>query len=256
MNELVRKTLHVNDIDVYVEIHGQGEPLLLLHGFTGSAQDWVHAGRDIFAERFQLLLIDARGHGRSTNPTGTITHRQCARDTLAVLDRLGIQTCKAVGVSFGGNVLLHVATLAPQRIESMVIVSATPYFPEQARKIMGTLRVEAQSKESWESMRERHKLGDDQIRALFEQQYAFKDSYDDMSFTPPELSRISARTLIIQGDRDPLYPVELSVDMYRALPRAALWVVPDAGHGPIFLDHADAFARKALAFLSALGASL
>jgi pimeloyl-ACP methyl ester carboxylesterase len=72
-----------------------------------------------------------------------------------------------------------------------------------------------------------------------------------MNFTPPQLSRITTRTLIVQGDRDPLYPVELSMDMYRALPKAALWVVPEAGHGPIFLDQADSFARRALAFLAA-----
>lgn len=251
MKELRSKTLRVNDIDVYVKIEGRGEPLLLLHGFMGTGEDWVHAGRTVFAERFQLITIDARGHGRSTNPSGTITHRQCARDTLAVLDCLGIQSCKAVGMSFGGNILLHVATLEPRRIESMVIVSATPYFPAQARKVMGTIRPEAQTAESWESMRERHKLGDDQIRALFEQQYAFSDSYDDMNFTPPQLSRITTPTLIVQGDRDPLYPVELSMDMYRALPKAALWVVPEAGHGPIFLDQADSFARRALAFLAA-----
>jgi len=250
MGEPKSQTLRLDDIDLYVETHGEGEPLLLLHGFTGSSQDWVYAGRDHFAERFKLFIVDARGHGRSTNPTRKLTHRQSARDTLAVLDALGIQTCKAIGMSFGGNVLLHVARLAPSRIESMVIVSATPYFPDQARKLMGAVAAENQTPESWQRMRERHKLGDEQIRALFEQQYAFKDSYDDMDFTPATLAEISTPTLIIQGDRDPLYPLELSVEMYRALPRAALCVVPDAGHGPIFAAHADAFVRNAMQFLT------
>src|SRR5205085_392614 len=59
-------------------------------------------------------------------------------------------------------------------------------------------------------------------------------SYDDLAFTPPQLGRISARTLLVQGDRDPLYPVELGVELFRSIPAAALSVVPNAGHGPVF----------------------
>jgi pimeloyl-ACP methyl ester carboxylesterase len=58
------------------------------------------------------------------------------------------------------------------------------------------------------------------------------DSQDDMNFTAPSLSRISTSTLIVYGDRDFLYPIEMAVDLYRAIPRSALWVVPNGGHGP------------------------
>ena len=93
------------------------------------------------------------------------------------------------------------------------------------------------------------RIGDDQIRALWEWTRSLKDSYDDMNFTPAYLSVIRARTLIVQGDRDPLYPVEMAVEMYRAIPRSALWIVPNGGHGPIFLEAAAQFAQTALAFL-------
>ena len=76
-----------------------------------------------------------------------------------------------------------------------------------------------------------------------------KDSYDDMNFTASSLSKITAATLIVYGDRDPLYPVEMAVEMYRAIPRSALWVMPNGGHGPIFFDAANQFAQTALAFL-------
>jgi pimeloyl-ACP methyl ester carboxylesterase len=75
-----------------------------------------------------------------------------------------------------------------------------------------------------------------------------KDSYDDMNFTPASLARITASPLIVDGDRDPLYPVEMAVDMYRAIPRAALWVVPNGGRGPIFFDAAPQFVQTALSF--------
>jgi hypothetical protein len=58
-------------------------------------------------------------------------------------------------------------------------------------------------------MRRRHQLGDEQIVALWEWARSMKDSYDDMNFTPASLARITASTLIVYGDRDPLYPVEV-----------------------------------------------
>ncbi|MFZ1138341.1 MAG: alpha/beta hydrolase [Candidatus Sulfotelmatobacter sp.] len=242
-------TAQINGIEMFYETVGSGEPLLLLHGGGGCHEDWVHAGRDQFLEGYALILPDARGHGRSTNPQKTITHRQCALDALALLDDLGIGRCKAIGLSMGGNILLHMATLQPDRIEAMVLVSATMYFPEQARAIMRQVVVENQSAGEWEAMRKRHRLGDEQIVALWEWQRGMKDSYDDMNFTPPSLRRITASTLIVSGDRDFLYPVEMAVEMYRAIPRSALWVVPNGGHGPVFQDARSQFVQTALAFL-------
>jgi pimeloyl-ACP methyl ester carboxylesterase len=72
-----------------------------------------------------------------------------------------------------------------------------------------------------------------------------------MNFTSDQLATITARTLIVTGDRDPFYPVELSMEMYRAIPRSALWVVPEAMHSPIFLSQREAFAAEAMRFLAA-----
>jgi pimeloyl-ACP methyl ester carboxylesterase len=243
------ETVHLNDIDMYYETEGTGDPLLLLHGGTGCQEHWAYAGGEQFAREYTLIKPDARGHGRTSNPQKTITHRQCALDTLALLDHLGIQKCRAVGISMGGNILLHMATRQPDRIEAMVVVSATMYFPEQARAIMRQIPAAGnQPQQEWETMRKRHKLGDEQIMALWDWTHGMQDSYDDMNFTPPVLSRITASTLIVYGDRDPLYPIEMALQMYRAIPRSALWVIPKAGHGPIFFDAATQFAETTLAF--------
>jgi len=246
----IEGTAKLNGAELYYEIRGAGEPLLLLHGGTGCHGDWVYAGREHFEREYRIVAPDARGHGRSTNPLETITHRQCALDTVALLDHLGVEHCKAIGVSMGGNILLHMATLQPERIEAMVIVSATMHFPDQARRIMAAVPApDDRPTSEWEAMRRRHHLGDEQIRALWEWTHSLKDSHEDMNFTPANLSAIRARTLIVYGDRDPLYPVEMAVEMYRAIPRSALWIVPNGGHGPIFFDAAPQFAQAALAFL-------
>lgn len=242
------QTEPINGMRMYYEVQGRGEPLVLLHGFTGTGADWKHVFKDP-PDGYRLVVPDLRGHGRSTNPSAEFTLRQSALDVFALLDRLGIERFKAIGMSAGGKTLLHMATQQPARIEAMVLVSATPYFPPQARAIMGQMTADNRTEQEWEAMRQQHKQGDEQIRALWRQGNAFKDSYDDMNFTPPYLATITARTLIVHGDRDPLYPVSVAVELHAAIPRSHLWIVPNGGHGPIFGDVSAQFVATALAFL-------
>ena len=237
----------LNGVPIYFEVRGAGKPLLLLHGFSGSSADWRTVPAHM-SESFQLIVPDMRGHGRSGILSGPFRHRDAADDILALLDHFGMDGCCGLGVSGGGNVLLHIATKHPQRMQAMVLVSATPYFPAQARSFMRDYAKHV-SDEQWQYLRSRHHGGDDQIKALLASTAAFADSYDDMNFTPPYLSTIQARTLIVQGDRDPLYPVELSVEMAKAIPQSSLWIVANAGHGPVLGAKWPEFLQKAAEFL-------
>ncbi|HKX27503.1 MAG TPA: alpha/beta hydrolase [Blastocatellia bacterium] len=242
------ETTLINEMQMYYQLQGQGEPLVLLHGFTGSGANWEL----IFKEppnEYQMVIPDLRGHGRSTNPSLVFTHRQSALDVFALLDRLKIERFKAIGMSCGAKTLLHMATQQPNRVEAMVLVSAAHYFPEQARAIMRQMTVDSRTDEEWQFMRQQHQHGDDQIRTLWTQGNAFKDSYDDMNFTPPYLSTITARTLIVHGDRDPLYPINIPMEIYTAIARSYLWIIPNGGHAPIFGEMSERFASTALAFL-------
>ena len=242
------QTIPINGMEMYYETRGEGEPLVLLHGGGGIGANWELIFKEL-PKGYRLIVPDLRGHGRSTNPSPGFSFRQAALDVFAMLDLLGIERCKAIGMSLGAKTLLHMATEQPSRIEAMVLVSAAPYFPEQAREIMRNLSSEDRSEAEWQQMRQWHKHGDDQIRALWRMGNAFKDNYTDMNFTPPYLATISAHTLIVHGDRDPLYPVNLAVEMYEAIPRSYLWIIPNGGHGPIFGDMAEPFVKTALAFL-------
>ncbi len=235
---------------IYFEIHGNGEPLLLLHGFSGSSSDWATLAAR-WSDRFQIIVPDLRGHGRSQNPSDVFRHAEAADDVLGILDHLGIETTKGLGLSAGANVLLHMATKQPDRVQAMVVVSGTSYFPEQARHIMRAYTINSQSEQDRELLRKRHPGGEAQIEALMANVRAFAEIYDDMNFTPPLLSRITARTLIVQGDRDFLYPLEISVEMARAIPKSSLWIVPNGGHGPIFAERQPEFLRIASEFLGA-----
>jgi pimeloyl-ACP methyl ester carboxylesterase len=240
--------LDTHGISLHYDIIGDGEPLLFLHGGLGAGDNW----RYVFGEPpagYRLIAPDQRGHGASTNPAKTLTFRQIASDTLALLDHLQIDRVKAIGISGGGLALLHMATAQPARIEAMVVVSAPPYFPAQARAIQAQFTEDALPASERAALRRRHAHGEEQIRALFANVKAFATDYDDVSFTPAKLGTITARTLIVFGDRDVLYPVSLAFDLHAAIPRSHLWVVPNGPHGPVFGAHAPRFAETALAFL-------
>jgi len=191
-------------------------PLLLLHGFTGSGDDWQHVfDLDALARDHRVVRPDARGHGRSATSSNTLTFARLATDAVELLDRLGLAKVRAIGMSLGAKTLLHVATSAPDRIESMVLVSATPRFPEPTLTMVRDAGAPT-----------------------------------DMDFDSSKLGAIRARTLLVSGDRDPLYPVELAVELLRGIPNASLYVVPGGGHGPIFAAEREPFVARALPFLT------
>jgi pimeloyl-ACP methyl ester carboxylesterase len=98
-----------------------------------------------------------------------------------------------------------------------------------------------------ELMRQRHRRPG-QFEHLLTQIRAMPDG-NDPNFTRDELATIAADTLIVFGDRDPLYPVSLAVELREAIPQSWLWVVPNGGHGPVFGPHAPRFIETAVGFL-------
>ncbi len=238
----------INGCEIHYEVRGEGEPLLWLHGGMGAGADWRYVF-PVDPAGFRLVLPDMRGHGRSTNPSGAFTFRQAALDAFALLDCLAIDRVRAVGLSGGGITLLHMATLHPSRIEAMIVVSAPPYFPAQARAIQAKFSEEMLPEAERRAMRERHVHGEAQIQALFDQVRGLASDHHDVNFTPPLLSTITAETLIVFGDRDFLYPVGLAFELYAAIPRSFLWVVPNGSHGPIFGSNSAPFVATATAFL-------
>ena len=242
------QTITINEMQMYYVIHGQGEPLVLLHGYIGSSSDWETFLPDLVPE-YRLIIPDLRGHGRSTNPSTAFTFRQAALDVFALLDSLGIDQFKAIGMSGGGNTLLHMATQQPGRVAAMALASAASYYPEQARTIMRSSTVDKLTDDEWHVHRQRHQYGDEQIRALLRHGQGFGDEYHDMNFIPPYLATILARTLIVCGDRDPLVPVHIAVEMYTAIPHSYLCIVPNGGHVPIFYNLREPFIRTVVPFL-------
>jgi len=212
---------------------GSGPALLLVHGFFATGQAWDPFVEDL-STSYRLVVPDMRGHGRSTNPGGVFLHRDSAGDMLALLDHLGITQVQAVGHSSGAMTLLQAATLEPERFRSLVLLGGTPYSPETNRSLQRALTFDSFPPEALITLRRWHPGGDEQIQRLVLDFNRMSENYDDMNFTAPFLGTISAETLIVHGDRDEYFPVEIALEMYRAIPDSYLWVPPNANHALLF----------------------
>jgi 3-oxoadipate enol-lactonase len=118
-------TVKIRDIDVYHEVHGTGEPVLLLHGLGSSTEDWAPQV-DHLAGRWRVITCDVRGHGRTSKPRARYTIHQFAADVAALLEFLDCGPAHVVGLSMGGCIAFQLALDRPDLVRSLVIVNSGP----------------------------------------------------------------------------------------------------------------------------------
>ncbi len=120
-------TVHLSGIDLYYEMAGDGEALLLIHALGSSCRDW-ELQIPAFSAHYKVIAIDLRGHGRSGKPPGPYSIPLFAADAVGLLDALNIASAHVVGLSLGGMVAFQLAVSWPDRIRSLVIVNSGPEF--------------------------------------------------------------------------------------------------------------------------------
>ena len=223
----------VNGISIHYQMTGNGPPLLLLHGYTGSGRWWIPY-LDNLAEHYTVILPDLPGHGRSEGRNGPYRFDVVAGDLFELMNTLDINRFRAIGYSGGGIALFHMATVDPDRMESIVVVSA----PHQLYKtdILAFPDYENHPPQVLAYWQENHPGGEAQVRKLIERFHGVANITEEMSLTCEQLSTIKARTLIVSGDRDGLVPLPMVLQMTEAIPDASLWVIPSQGHSPIWPD--------------------
>jgi len=118
-------TAHVNGIDVYYERSGHGPRLLFCNG-SGATVETSRFLVDVLGEGCDVVVHDQRGLGRTSIPPGPYTMADYATDALGVLDAVGWEACRVVGVSFGGMVAQELAVTAPERVEKLALVCTSP----------------------------------------------------------------------------------------------------------------------------------
>jgi len=255
----------VNGLEMYYEIHGTGDPLVLLHGAYMIID---HFGEILpaLAETRQVIAVELQAHGRTADIDRPITYEQMADDVAALLEHLEIDEADVFGYSMGGGVALQVAIRHPEVVRKLVIASAS-YTSDGAHpelmEMMPSITPEAFAGSPFETDYLRIAPNPDDFPTLV----AKLKQLDMTPFAwPPEDVRgISAPTLLIVGDSDAVR-LEHAVDMFRllgggvmgdlaGLPNSQLAVLPGTTHfvppGSGLLDRADWLVPMIQQFLDA-----
>ena len=242
----VGRLIEVNDANIYVEEYGQGEPLFLLHGFLSTADNWKNFV-EAYSQNYRVIIWDMRGHGRSSDPNSDndFKHHQAARDLLTLMEVLKIDKAKAIGHSSGGITILYAATMAPEKFDAIIPVSAQSFYSEPVRDW-----IKSRIWEKYFNHEELDKLhGPEKAKILKRQFFGFGTLAGDPWIPKEELVKIKARTLIVHGDDD-FIPVSHAWDIYQNIPGARIWISPNTGHMPHYgKENGLDFIRRTLDFL-------
>jgi 2-succinyl-6-hydroxy-2,4-cyclohexadiene-1-carboxylate synthase len=119
--------LRANEIDYFVEVKGEGFPLVFLHGFTGDTRTWDEITEQ-FKKNYQCISIDIIGHGKTDSPSDAVRYTMDAvsDDIRCLLVQLGVKKAAFVGYSMGGRLALHFSILYPDYVSALLLESASP----------------------------------------------------------------------------------------------------------------------------------
>lgn len=230
----------VNDLEMYYEIHGSGDPIVVLHGAYMNA-DTMAPFVQLLAGNYQVIVPEAQAHGRTGDIDRPLSYEAMADDVAALLDTLGIEKADVFGYSMGGSTALQVAIRHPEKVNKLIVVSATyksegvypemlAMFPTITPEMFAGSPMEteymrlAPNKENWPVL----------VQKLVDLDSAAQD------WPAADVQAITAPTLIVIGDADIVKP-DHAVEMYRlrggdvasdmvGMPESRLAIIPGTNH--------------------------
>jgi len=207
-------------VALYYEVYGTGEPLLIVHGNGGSIGS-LAAQIDYFRDRYQVIAMDSRDHGRSGDSADRLTYEKMADDLAALLDRLEVGPVDVLGWSDGGIEALLLGMRHGDKVKHLIAM-APNLNPSEAALLPETI---ASTREALASMTDEERDTPQGHRELKATEMMLVEPNIDAT----ELEAIDAPTLIIVGDHDVIRP-EHAVEIYEHLPNGALKVLRNATH--------------------------
>lgn len=260
--------VNVGDINIYYEVHGDGEPLLLIMGLSGDMTSWIFQIPE-FSRKYRVIAFDNRGVGQSDAPDVPYSTAMMADDTAGLLDALGVERAHIMGLSMGGMIAQELALKYPQRVKSLILATTAARLYSWATHILGTmlrLDQEGVNRETLTTLRLSWWFTDkvfdnpELVRTVIDtmlanpypqsvhghaRQFAAATEHD----TRERIGKITAPTLVLVGKEDILLPVKMSEELAAGIPNAELVVLEGGGH--LFsVEIADKFNLAVLEFLS------
>jgi pimeloyl-ACP methyl ester carboxylesterase len=235
-----------------------GPPVVLIHGYTDNARDWVPM-LPYLSKHYRLILVDIRGHGQSSKPECCYSRLDFAYDIKLLLDGLGVRKADIVGHSLGSIIAQTFAEYWPERTAHVVLISSTGGYPTDLPKKRAKFDFAAEIRKLkepidadspfmiawWDSptpvdpdfiRRQRKDAAGIPLRvwlAVLDQALPADNVFTDLQATLP---RLKAPTLLIWGSKDPIMEEEVRQSLRKGLPDAKVKIFDGLGHNPFWED--------------------
>lgn len=259
---------NVNNINIYYEVHGEGEPLLLIAGLASDSQSWQFVINNI-SQHFQTIVFDNRGVGRSDNPPPPYTISSMAEDAIALLDHLKIQSTHILGHSLGGYIAQHIGINYPERVFKLILASTAPFSSKRNNILFRNFY------ESWKSGIDMELWLKEFLFWIYSNKTVENDKFFNsiISYTldypypqsiegflgqieaikefhgMDQLPKIQAETLIIIGEEDILIKPKETDLLYQGITRASYPVYIEKAAHAVQTEAPKAFINSVLGFL-------
>ena len=261
--------IQVNDIKIYYEIHGEGFPIVMIHGFSANLDWWPQSVINELSKTFKVIIFDNRGAGRTDKPDMVYSIRLFAEDTAGLMDALKIKKAFIIGLSMGGYIAQELTLNYPEKVEKLILCGtscggskSTLPSPETMKIIMRDRDVITQE----EAIRE-------WIPILLSNDFITNNQEDIEDIVqrvliapiPPynyrlqrhavfqfnagrKLKEIKTSTLVLHGKKDMMLPPENAETISKLIPDTKLHIFDEIGH-LIFTEKPKEVLRIVMDFL-------
>jgi proline-specific peptidase len=255
----------VNDIQIAYEMYGDGEPLILIHGFGYNKSAWIAQIHDL-SNYFKVIMIDVRGSGESSHPEESFTIDTLVEDLKGLMDVLKIEKAHLMGWSMGSMIIQNFVLKYPERAKKLVLIGTNAGFPTKDGILMlrdSLIKIYDVRKNDPEAAffqlarfvfspkfrKKMEKNPTEKIHGIITPEELIEESTKNQT-TPKDLkhladiigahntldklNEIKNETLVIVGTKDTLTPVISNKQIHENLPNSKLEVIEGAGHKVFF----------------------
>jgi 3-oxoadipate enol-lactonase len=258
-------TAQANGITLQYEVHGEGEPLLLINGLADDLTSWAYQIPD-FEQRYQTIIFDNRGIGGSGMPAGPYTTAMMAADAKGLLDALGIERAHVLGVSMGGMIAQELAINYPDRVNKLLLC-ATCSEPSAANtrlyafweysaprlglpEMMKEVLVWCFTPEFFQTHPEDAQATEEALTSITQPVKAYLSQLHSIQVhnATSRLGQVRAQTLVLGAPKDLIFPPNQSEQIHQGIPGSTLRFTEHGGHAYLW-EHPDEFNRAVMDFL-------